>query len=372
MTTALDPGRVRFSLVLGGGGLKGFAHLGVMRALEERGLAQSVIAGTSIGALIGGAVATGTTREALEATARGLARRDLFQINRVKILLDRMRTPSVYSAEPLVALIAKLVGDIRFDEARIPLLVNTVDVETGFQVIWGLSGQRDVAVRDAIYASCALPGAFPPGVVGGHVCVDGGAADNLPVTIADQDMELVVAVDVGSTDLTREDGIASRGFFDISMRAAQITMAALQREQLDKWTTPPMLLIRPRVNHVGWFEFGHAGFLIDEGYRAAREALDHLETALASPAGIFPRRVMEVDVERERCCGCRMCTVLAPGLFVMDAQGKAMIRERVLHWSPADGAFVRQCPTGAITARRVERRVSGTMDAIPAVGAPRP
>ncbi len=360
-TPAPDPRSVPFALVLGGGGLKGFAHLGVMRALEEHGLVPQLVAGTSIGALIGAALATGTTRAALEGTARALTRAELFQINRVKILLDRMRTPSVYSAEPLLALIAKLVADVRFDDARIPLLVNTVDAETGFQVIWGLPGQRDVRVRDAVYASCALPGAFPPGVVGGHVCVDGGAADNLPVMIAAQGMRLVIAVDVGSTDLTRDEGIAQRGFFDISMRAAQITMAALQREQLAEWGAPPMLLIRPRVNHVGWFEFGHAGFLIDEGYRAAKEALEHLDLALAGGHGIYPRRVMEVTVEREKCCGCRMCTVLAPELFAMDGDGKAAVREPLAHWSPADGAFVRQCPTGAITARRVERRVSGAV-----------
>ena len=334
--------------------------MGVMRALEERGLVPAVMAGTSIGALIAAAAAAGTSRAQLESTARALTRRQLFQLNRVKILLDRMRTPSVYSAEPLQALIDELVPDVRFDEIPSSLLVNTVDAETGFQMVWGLPGLRDVAVRDAVYASCALPGAFPPGVLGGHICVDGGAADNLPVSIAALDTDLVIAVDVGSTDLTRDDGIAQRGFFDISMRAAQITMSALQREQLARWTTPPMLLIRPRVNHLGWFTFGHAGFLIDEGYRAAQEAFEHLEVALTSLGGIYPRRVMEVAVDAERCVGCRMCTVLAPGAFAMDAQGKAYVREKILHWSPADGAFVRQCPTGAISARRVERRVSGT------------
>ncbi len=334
--------------------------MGVMRALEERGIRPALLSGTSIGALIAAAAATGTSREQLEAAARGLTRRDLFVLNRVKILLDRMRTPSVYSAEPLERLVHRLVGDATFEDVRTPLLVNTVDVETGFQVVWGLPGQRHVSVRDAVYASCALPGAFPPGMVGGRVCVDGGAADNLPVAIAGQSMDLIIAVDVGSTDMTRDDGIAGRGFFDISMRAAQITMSALQRAQLDRWTTPPMLLIRPRVNHLGWFTFGHAGFLIDEGYRAAREALEHIEVALTSAGGIYPRRVMEIAVDEERCCGCRMCTVLAPGLFEMNAEGKAVVRERVLHWSPADGAFVRQCPTGAISARRVERRVSGT------------
>ena len=354
---------MRIAVVLGGGGLKGFAHLGVVRALRERGLTPALYAGTSIGSLIAAALATGTSVERLEHKARALTRSQLFQLNRVKILFDRMRAPSVYAGEPLRALIEDLVHERTFEQLVQPLLVNTVDVETGFQQVWGLPGQQSVDVRDAVYASCALPGAFPPGIVGGRICMDGGAVDNLPVHIAAQGMDAVIAVDVGSTDLARLEGIAERGFFDISMRAAQITTAALQRAQLDKWTTPPMLLIRPRVNHIGWFDFGHAGFLIDEGYRAAVEALEHLETMLSAGAGIYPRRVMEVDVIRDLCCGCRICTVLAPGLFAMDAEGKAYVRERILHWSPADGAFVRQCPTNAITAKRVERRVSATQTA---------
>ena len=349
---------MRIAVVLGGGGLKGFAHLGVVRALRERGITPAVYAGTSIGSLIAAAITTGTSIERLERSARGLKRRQLFQLNRMKIVIDRMRAPSVYAGEPLRALIDDLVNDRTFTQLVAPLLVNTVDAETGFQQLWGLPGLQDVSVRDAVYASCALPGAFPPGLVGGRTCMDGGTVDNLPVNIAAQEMDAVIAVDVGSSDMTHADGIAQRGFFDISMRAAQITTAALQRAQLDKWTTPPMLLIRPRVNHIGWFDFGHAGFLIDEGYRAAVEALEHFETMMSAGAGIYPRRVMEVDVIGELCVGCRLCTVLAPGLFAMNAAGKAYARERILHWSPADGAFVRQCPTNAITAKRVERRPS--------------
>jgi len=348
----------RIALVLGGGGLKGFAHLGVVRALRERGIEPALYAGTSIGALLAGAICCGTTIEELEARATSLRRIDLFRINRIKILVDRLRAPAVYSDEPLRAVINELIPRRRFAEAIAPLLVNTVDIESGQQVVWGLPGLRDVDVRDAVYASCALPGAFPPGVVGGQVCVDGGAIDNLPVGVASYGVDGVVAVDVGSTDIGREDGIAQKGFFDISMRAAQITMSALQREQLGRWTTPPMLLIRPRVNHIGWFEFGHAPFLIEEGYRAAKEALDHLPMALTSPGGIYPRRVMAVDVDREKCTGCALCTVLAPGLFAMDPDGKAFARERILHWSPAEGAFVQQCPTKAIIVTPLERRLA--------------
>ncbi|MBI2797067.1 MAG: patatin-like phospholipase family protein [Gemmatimonadetes bacterium] len=347
---------MRIAVVLGGGGLKGFAHLGVVRALRERGITPTVFAGTSIGSLVAAAVTTGTSVERLEHSARELKRAQLFQLNRMKIVIDRMRAPSVYAGEPLRALINDLVHERTFAQLVSPLFVNTVDAETGFQQVWGMPGLQEVSVRDAVYASCALPGAFPPGLVGGRTCMDGGAVDNLPVNVAAQDMDAVIAVDVGSSDMTRAEGIAGKGFFDISMRAAQITTAALQRAQLDKWTKPPMLLIRPRVNHIDWFAFGHAAFLIDEGYRAAVEALEHFETMMTAGAGIYPRRVMEVEVSRELCVGCRLCTVLAPGLFAMDAEGKAYARERILHWSPADGAFVRQCPTSAITARRLERR----------------
>ena len=329
-----------------------------MRALRERGIEPAIWAGTSIGALVAGAICCGTTVEQLEARATSMRRGDLFRLNRIKILVDRLRAPAVYSDEPLRSVIEELIPLRRFTETQAPLLVNTVDVESGQQAVWGLSGLRDVEVRDAVYASCALPGAFPPGMVGGQVCVDGGAIDNLPADVASYGMDGVIAVDVGSTDIGREDGIAQRGFFDISMRAAQITMSALQREQLGHWTTPPMLLIRPRVNHVGWFEFGHAPFLIEEGYRAAKEALDHLPTALTSQGGIYPRRVMTVDVDRDKCTGCALCTVLAPGLFAMDQEGKAFARERILHWSPAEGAFVHQCPTHAIIASPLARRVA--------------
>ena len=91
----------RTALVLGGGGLKGFAHIGVLRALEERGIRPSLIAGTSIGALIGAAYAGGMSVSEMTARAVSLRRRDLFRINHVGMLFERMRCPSLYLEEPL-------------------------------------------------------------------------------------------------------------------------------------------------------------------------------------------------------------------------------------------------------------------------------
>lgn len=349
----------RIALVLGGGGLKGFAHIGVLRALEERGIVPALIAGTSIGSLIGAAYACGTTVEELTERALALKKTDLFQLNRIRMLLDRLRATAIYSDEPLRACVESVVPPCTFGETKIPFIANTVDIEHGIAAVWGTSGMRDVLVRDAVYASCALPGAFPPGHVGGRLCADGGTMDNLPVAIAARDMDAVIAIDVGTNDLAREQDISQRGFFDIYMRAAQIMFHALQGQHLSHWGGPPLLLVRPKVNHIPWFSFGHTAQFIEQGYQAATEALSHLDVVLSSrPGQIFPRHAVEVEVLEDKCTGCGLCVSLSSGLMRLDDRGKAFPIDRVVHWSPVDGDFVRQCPTNAITAERVERRVS--------------
>src|SRR5919112_6423255 len=190
-------GARRIGLVLGGGGLKGFAHLGVLRALEERGIRPVLFAGTSIGALIASAYAGGMSIDEMTRRANSLRRRDLFRINHVGMLLARMRCPSLYLEETLRALCDSVCPPGTFEDFPVPVLVNTVDLERGTLLVWGLPGLRDVSVRDAVYASCALPGFFPPGKVGDRMCVDGGTTDNLPVAIAAMGVDALIAVDVG-------------------------------------------------------------------------------------------------------------------------------------------------------------------------------
>ncbi|MBK5189230.1 MAG: patatin-like phospholipase family protein, partial [Gemmatimonadaceae bacterium] len=174
----------RTALALGGGGLKGFAHIGVMRALDERGIHPLRYAGTSIGALIAAARVAGVPLAEMERRATSLSKRDLFRLNRVGMLMDRSRASSLYLEQPLRDLVNAVTPHLSFREMGNRLLVNTVDLERGSIVAWGLPGLDDVAVGDAVYASCALPGFFPPAIVGGRVCVDGGTIDNLPTAIA--------------------------------------------------------------------------------------------------------------------------------------------------------------------------------------------
>ncbi len=155
----------RVALVLGGGGLKGFAHIGVLRALEEQKIKPVVYAGTSIGALIASAAAGGMPVPEMAEHARALRKRDLFRINRMGMIVSRLQLPAIYLEGPLRAICASITPPGTFDELKTTLLVNTVDLQRGTQVVWGLPGLRNVNIADAVYASCALPGFFPPGVI---------------------------------------------------------------------------------------------------------------------------------------------------------------------------------------------------------------
>ena len=131
-----------FTLVLSGGGLKGLAHIGVLRALEERELVPSLVVGSSIGSLIAAAWAAGVPARRMEARARVVRRRDVFQVARADVAFRRLLAPALYRREPLELLIDQMVGEATFDDLKRRLLINTVDLHSGMQVMWGLPGLR--------------------------------------------------------------------------------------------------------------------------------------------------------------------------------------------------------------------------------------
>jgi NTE family protein len=347
MTSGATPTERRVGLVLGGGGIKGFAHIGVMLALRELGIRPALYAGTSIGSLLGAAAAGGMSPIEMQDRAESLRRRDLFRINHVGMLMDRMRSRSIYLEDPLRALVEAVVPGGRFDDLEVPMLVNTVDLERGTQVVWGTPGLTDASVQDAVYASCALPGFFPPGRVNGRFCVDGGVIDNLPAPVVAQFVDVIIAVDVGSSEVRPITDAAERGFANIYMRAASTMMHALQDFPLRGWQGPPMILIRPRSD-ADWLSFTNTPRAIREGYRAAMSALEDYEEYASQPGGIHPRRRVVLEVIRQQCVGCRLCVSMAPGIMGIDSSGKAFARTAELEWSPADGDFVHHCPTSAI------------------------
>jgi NTE family protein len=360
----MNPG-TRFTLVLGGGGMKGLAHVGVLEALLERGLKPAQIVGSSVGSLVGAAWAAGKSIPELKDIAVNLKRKDVFQIAHADMAFKRMRSPALFRREPLEALITRLVGDVEFSDLDIPVIINTVDINSGMQVLWGLPGLDDIPVCDAVFASCALPGYLPPHEIQGRFYVDGATLDNLPISAGRAvDTELIFAVDVSASSTLRED-TQDEGFAAVFGRATEIAMQVLLEQRLRSWTTPPVYYIHPRVEHVSMFSFDHLREVVEEGHRSTIDALDRPTTWPARGAeGVWPRRRVVVQVERDRCIGCGACLFQGPpGAFVLDNERKAVVTQPEQEWSPTGGTYIRHCPTYAITARPVpetrEMRKSG-------------
>ena len=346
-----------FTLVLGGGGMKGVAHVGVLQALLERGHRPTRIIGSSVGALVGAAWAGGMGLAKLREIALGLRRKDLFAVAHADMAFKRMRSPALFRREPLENLIKRTVGDLTFQQLDPPVVVNTVDINSGMEVFWGLPGLDDIRVADAVFASCALPGYYPPHEIGGRFFVDGAVVANVPFDAARAlGPELIIAVDVSASSVLTADA-QDEGFAGVFARATEILMQTLLEQRVRTWTTPPVYYIQPRVEHVSLFSFDHLREEVEEGYRATSAALDR-EDEWPEPGdvGIFPKRRVVVRVERDRCIGCGTCLVQAPqGMFVLDSERKAVVTQPDQEWSPLDGGYIRHCPTYAIIARPAEQ-----------------
>ena len=333
--------------------MKGLAHVGVLQALAERGLRPAAIVGSSVGALVGAAWAAGKDVAELRRVAVALKRRDVFVVAHADMAFKRMRAPALFRREPLEDLIDAMLGDVSFQELDPPVIVNSVDVNSSMQVFWGLPGLDDVPVGEAVFASCALPGYFPPRELRGRYYVDGATAENLPVSVSRAlGAQIVLAVDVSASSALRAD-VQDEGFTAVYARATEIAMQTLLELRLKEWTTPPLFYVHPRVEHISLFSFDHLREVVDEGYRATVDALDRpAEWPEPGDEGVYPRRRVSVRVQRDRCIGCGACLALAPpGMFVLDYEGKAVVTHADQEWTPVGGGFIRHCPTYAISAR---------------------
>ena len=209
-----------FSLVLSGGGLKGLAHIGVLRALAERNMVPTAVVGCSMGSLIAAAWAAEVSIAEMEDRALAVRRKDIFRVAHVDMALKRMLSPAVYRREPLDTLIHSLVGDRTFRQLNRRLIVNTADLETGQQVLWGLPGFEDAPVADAVFASCSLPGLLPPRTVLGRTCVDGAVVENLPARAGLAAVRApVIAVDVSGQGTLRRGRRPNRLRLDLRTRS---------------------------------------------------------------------------------------------------------------------------------------------------------
>ncbi len=264
----------RVVCVLSGGGAKGAAHVGAVKALAEQGLSPSHFVGTSMGAIIGAMYASGLRYEAAVQRITSLSRRDVAQLAPGAVLGPLGR--SILKEQPLRDTIARLVPARRFDDLVVPLTVTTVDVATSELVLLGAGGRWDVLLHDALYASSALSVYYPPAVIGGHAYADGGLRAVLPLDAAAAfDPDLVVAVYTGPQVVDEQKGRPGRyGLLAAHDTAMRIMMAVQAEDAIARWNARvPLVLIRPKVGARATFKVGDALKFVEEGYRAASGAL---------------------------------------------------------------------------------------------------
>lgn len=275
--SATDAVRPSTVLVLGGGGMKGTAHVGVWKAMEEAGIIPDAIVATSIGSLIGASLAGGMGWRELADVARALRREDIVQINRRAVFMGGVREEAVFSGDHYKGWIRRNLPLKSFADARIPIRVNAVSL-VGCGEVWFGSGVREeVDPVDAVYASCAIPIYYPPLRLDGDVLVDGGVLNVLPVDQAfTWGAERVIAVDVGSEIQPPAPDFFDRGMIAIHDRVLTMNVSGQRERNLEKYRDLPVTLVRPRIGHLGAWDFTRTQYFLEEGYRATREALKGL------------------------------------------------------------------------------------------------
>lgn len=304
-----DRPRLSVGLALGSGVARGWAHIGVLRALDYYGIRPDVIAGTSIGAVIGAAYLAGQL-DPMEDWARGLTRM------RMMSYLDfKVRTGGMIGGRHLTKLMADLLGRERIEALNRPLVAVATDMLTGHEV-WLRHGRLVHALR----ASCALPGVFPPVPLDGRWLVDGALVNPVPVSACHAlGAQLTIAINL-STDFTGRvragSDIPTAAGYDFlngmpeddrqpeSVRASlrdSLTRRLFRREAqhpsmlsvmfaalnivTDRISRSrlagdlPDLHIVPKLGHVGLFEFHRAAESIEEGEAAVARALPDIRDA---------------------------------------------------------------------------------------------
>ncbi len=300
----------RVGLALGGGAARGWAHIGVIRTLQQAGIHFDLACGSSIGALVGAALATGNL-DRLEAWVLGLDRLDV-----ARLLDVTLSGGGFIQGDRVMETFARYVSDRNIAELDIPFGCVATDLETGRE-IWLQSG----SLLEAVRASIALPGLFTPAHIGDRWLVDGGLVDPVPVSLCRaMGADLILAVNLNSNLVGRrlrrppataaepasEEPVPTGLLMKLHPNLRQslpslLNFGAPEREQtpglLDVLATsinimqeritrsrmagdPPDVLISPRLAGIALMEFHRGREAMDEGAAAARRSLPAIRELL--------------------------------------------------------------------------------------------
>ncbi|MDP9533540.1 patatin-like phospholipase family protein [Pseudomonas protegens] len=281
--------RPKIGLVLSGGAARGMAHIGVLKALEEQGIRIDAIAGTSMGAVIGGLYASGYKIDELEKLALNIDWRQALsdappredvpfrrkQDDRDFLVKQKLSFRDdgslglplgVIQGQNLALLLeSKLAhaSDTRdFDKLPIPFRAVATDIASGEKVVF-----RKGHLPQVIRASMSIPAVFAPVELDGRLLVDGGMTDNIPLDVArDMGVDIAIVVDIGTPLRSRKQlntvvDVLNQSITLMTRRNSEEQLATLHKDDV---------LIQPSLSSFGVTDFGRAQEVIDAGYRATR------------------------------------------------------------------------------------------------------
>jgi NTE family protein len=269
MTRALRSG---FTLALGGGGGRGWAHIGVAQALEDAALRPGLVVGTSMGAIIGAGIAAGVAPRKMERLAGE------FSVSRAVRRGGRL---ALFDPRPLLEHLGPILGDPLIEELPLPLAVSAYDLVAGRPT--AITSGR---LLDALERSIAVPIVFPPTAVEGAVWCDAGPWESVPVSLArrlSNEPVIGVWIDIPKPGLLASPPVATLlrrlgGRLGTGSPADALTARRFAALLAVRWAEPvhveaPDLMIRPRLGFSTGVSFGRVGRMVELGYRDAGAAL---------------------------------------------------------------------------------------------------
>ena len=268
--TNLSLGKKKIGLALGGGAARGLAHIGVLKVLERMGIVPQMIAGTSIGSIIGAIYAKELDADRLEQYAMEWSRWKTAQ------LLDpALPRVGLIKGKKVEAILDSYLGEESFSDLKVPFACVAVDIDTGEEVVI-----REGKVASGVRASISIPGIFLPVEREGRLLVDGGLVNPVPVsTVREMGADFIIAVNVLPHPecrlLQQGEGDLSRGLniFAILMQTVNISANLIARVSLEGAD----LVIEPDLCLVSPTDFHLASEYISKGMEAAERVLSTVE-----------------------------------------------------------------------------------------------
>lgn len=260
------------AIALGGGGAKGFAHIGVLKVLESHGIKPKIVTGTSAGSFVGSIYAGGKTPYQMQQIAQQLKESDLRDLT--------LNSQGIVLGQKLQDFVNRNVGNKPIEQFPIRFAAVATRLDNGKKAVF-IKGNAGQAVR----ASCSIPNVFVPATIGKTKYVDGGLVSPIPVqTARDLGADIVIAVDISARP-SGNQSVSMWGLLDQ-------TINIMGQQSINFELSQANIVIQPQVGHLGTLDLKSSNQAILEGEKAAQAKVTIIKTAInnfkKSPAAFKP------------------------------------------------------------------------------------